>query len=188
MMSHQYNKKKGFALLLAIIVSGLILTIGLILVDTNVKQITLSDAAVESERSFHAAYAGVECAQFWNIADVWDDGAAETNIRCIDQVQQTHTIANAYNAVEVKEIEFNWIDADSFSPSDTSYEMCTNMTVYKYFNPVASTEMTVLPATFDNRTCVPGVECTVVQSRGYNRDCGSISNIRTVEREVTVRF
>lgn len=188
------NNERGFTLLLAVIVSVIVLTIGLTVLNTTLKQTILSDIALESERSFHAAYAGVECAQFWNNADVWDVGTGTQPIRCVDQYVTTdNTAPHTDNADEVMTVEFDWTNADSnpgSGPEATTYEMCTQMTVYKYFDASAPTLMTILPIPDSDplKTCNIGVECTVVVSRGFNRSCGNLTSVRTVEREVTVRF
>lgn len=182
------QKNQGFALLLAVLVSMIVLTVGLTILNASLKQITLSNIALESERAFHAAYAGVECAQFWNVGDVWDVGTNTQSIRCMDQNVTTDNSAPlAFNADEVWTIQFDW-QSGSGADGTYTYDMCTDMTVYKYFDSSSPTTMTVLPPGFANRICEIGVECTVVTSRGYNQPCGSLTNIRTVEREVTVRF
>lgn len=187
------HQEQGFALLLAVLVSVIVLTIGLTILNSALKQSFLSEIALESERSFHAAYAGVECAQFWNAGDVWDVGTSTQAIRCMEQNVTTNNSAPlAYNADEVWTIQFDWTNSASYpgagAPDAYTYDMCTDMTVYKYYDASSPTTMTVLPTGFSNRTCAIGVECTVVESRGYNRPCGSLTDIRTVEREVTVRF
>jgi Tfp pilus assembly protein PilX len=188
----QRNTERGFTLLLAAIISVVILTIGLTILNSSLKQFVLSEVALESERAFHAAYAGVECAQFWNVDDVWDVGAPNRNIRCVEQAVATTdaVVTNTHNADEIKNVQFTWTNADSYSaasPTAYTYEMCTDITVYKYYDAGATTNMTMLPAGF-NQVCAIGVECTVVVARGYNQPCANINNIRTVEREITVRF
>jgi Tfp pilus assembly protein PilX len=188
LMQKNIHNQKGFALLLSVLISVIVLTIGLTILNSTLKQLTLSETSLESERAFHAAYAGVECAQFWNVADVWDVGTSTQSIRCMDQNVTTNNSAPlAYNAHEVWTIQFDWQAADGADGTYT-YDMCTDMTIYKYKDNAAATTMTVLPAGFTNRICAIGVECTVVESRGYNRPCGSLTNIRTIEREMTVRF
>lgn len=182
--------QKGFALLLAIIVSVVVLTIGLSILSSSLKQQLLTDLSQESERAFHAAYAGVECAQFWNIDDRWDVATPTSLIRCIEQnVTTDNSPAHTNNADEVFTVQFDWQNADNADGTYT-YDMCTQITVYKYFDGAATTDMSILPfaPTDPLRTCNIGVECTVVQSRGYNRSCANLADIRTVEREVTVRF
>lgn len=189
---HTKSNERGFTLLLAAIISIVILTIGLTILSTSLKQFILSDVALESERAFHAAYAGVECAQFWNVDDVWDVGAPNRTIRCMEQTAVTApaSVTNTYNADEVKTVRFDWTNAASYNASAATaytYEMCTELTVYKYYDPSVTTNMSMLPPGF-SQVCSIGVECTVVMSRGYNQSCASINSIRTVEREITVRF
>ena len=56
-------KEEGFALLLTIIVVGVLLSIGLAVLDLTVKQVQLSSNAKDSELAFQAANAGMECAR-----------------------------------------------------------------------------------------------------------------------------
>ena len=56
----------GYALLLSVVVSGLILAIGLGLLSIIEKALTLSSAGRESQIAFYAADAGSECALFWD--------------------------------------------------------------------------------------------------------------------------
>ena len=208
MSSFRIKPKKdqqGFALLLAALMSLIVLVVGSSILNTAFKQVTLTEVATESERAFHAAYAGVECAQFWNVDDVWDPSPnpmaplPNQSIRCMDQsvvmtTDYDHAVVpeSGTNANAIKTIQFDW----TLSPGatgDSSYNLCTEITVYKYFSPLTSVAMDVLPsgAKFANgfdRTCVAGVECTVVESRGYSRGCSRLGSVRTVEREVVVRF
>jgi len=61
-----YHKTGGYALLLSVVVSGLILAIGLGLLSIIEKALTLSSAGRESQIAFYAADAGSECALFWD--------------------------------------------------------------------------------------------------------------------------
>ena len=152
-MSHfaiqQKSQQSGFALLTAIIVSVVILTIGLSILSSTLKQQILTDINQESERAFHAAYAGVECAQFWNIGDVWDVGTSSATIRCIGQDVTTDNNPsnppyNPQNADDIFTAQFDWQDADSADGS-TSYNMCTQITVYKYYDAASAANIEVLP-------------------------------------------
>ncbi len=200
-----HNQQQGFALLTAIIVSVIILTIGLSILSTTLKQQVLTDIGQESERAFHAAYAGVECAQFWNIGDVWDVATGTATIQCVDQAVTTQTVFagnttsfpqdGATNAHEIKTAQFDWQSAGTADGTYT-YDMCTQLTVYKYYDPSSATNMLALPIPDPStpldpnslKTCNIGVECTVVEARGYNRSCANLADVRTVEREITVRF
>jgi hypothetical protein len=190
--------QRGFTLLLSIIVGVVILTIGTTVLNSTLKQFVLSEISQESERAFHAAYAGVECAQYWNVGDYWDVGTGTRQVRCVGQNVMTTPVptgSKISNADAEYTVAFSWQNASVAVVGDTSFNMCTSVTVHKYFKPSATTDMSVagggvLPNTLSNaeKICAAGVECTVVESRGYNRPCGSLNDIRTVEREVTVRF
>ena len=180
------NSRAGFTLLLSILVGVVVLTIGLTILNSALKQLVLSDISLESERAFHAAYAGVECAQYWNNADTWDVGASTLSIRCMSQDVTTNNSPLDYHADDVFTAQFDW----SVLGSAPEYQMCTDFTVYKYYDALATTLMTILPVPDSDpiKTCNIGVECTVVVSRGYNRSCANLADVRTVEREITIRF
>ena len=96
------NKKQGFALLYALLVSSIVLSIGIVLSTIVTKQLILSSVATNSQLAFYAATSGIECAKFSDkvkqfgytfdgdyYADnefppgsiEWDD-----NIECVDSV------------------------------------------------------------------------------------------------------
>lgn len=182
--------QRGFSLLLAALMSVIVLMVGMTILNTSFKQVTLTEIATDSERAFHAAYAGVECAQFWNVDNVWDVGGGDQSIECMEQAVTTDQSPSLTdNADEITEVEIDWRLAASAGGED-SFNQCTKLTVYKYYSPSATTQMTILPdfTSGFNRTCAIGVECTVVVSKGYSRACDRLGSVRTVEREVIVRF
>ena len=61
------KNKKGFALLMAIILTSTLLLITYALTSITLKGLTLSYAGKDSELAFYAADTGVECAQYWDI-------------------------------------------------------------------------------------------------------------------------
>ena len=62
------QKESGFALLITLIVVGVVLSVGLSILDLSIRQVRLSTNAKESELAFHAANAGMECARYWRRA------------------------------------------------------------------------------------------------------------------------
>ncbi len=64
-MIHHNSKKQGFALLMALIVVSVVISIGLSVLDLTLKQVRLSTNSKDSEIVFHAANAGLECARYW---------------------------------------------------------------------------------------------------------------------------
>ncbi|MBL7045639.1 MAG: hypothetical protein ISR99_01215 [Parcubacteria group bacterium] len=59
-------KNKGFTLLLAVLVSSLLLSIGLGIFNITIKEVLLSSIGRESQFAFYAADTGIECALYWN--------------------------------------------------------------------------------------------------------------------------
>lgn len=61
------NHNKGFALLVAVVVSTLMLSIGAVIFNTTIKELRLSSLGRDSQFAFYAADSGIECALFWDI-------------------------------------------------------------------------------------------------------------------------
>src|SRR6056297_3030355 len=64
-MADNTQSQSGFALLVSLIVVSVVVSVGLVLLDVTIKQLRLSSNSTDSEIAFHAANAGMECAQFW---------------------------------------------------------------------------------------------------------------------------
>jgi hypothetical protein len=67
----------------------------------------------------------------------------------------------------------------------TSPNVCTRVTVYKFYDAGSDTDMNAIIPQVD-RTCSAGAECVVFESRGYNRSCSDLVNPRTVERALRI--
>lgn len=61
------SKKRGFALLFSVLVSGILLSIGLGIFSITYKELLLSFSDRESQVAFYAADTGTECALYWDI-------------------------------------------------------------------------------------------------------------------------
>ncbi|MFZ2621090.1 MAG: hypothetical protein WAX85_01160 [Minisyncoccia bacterium] len=60
-------KNSGFTLLVAIIITSMFLVVSFVVVNVAVKQLTLTNAARESEYAFYSADSGTECAIYWDL-------------------------------------------------------------------------------------------------------------------------
>lgn len=65
-MTHSPNSSRGFALLVAVVLTSVLLSVGLALLDITYKQILLSTTAKQSETAFYAADSALECALYWD--------------------------------------------------------------------------------------------------------------------------
>ena len=91
------KRKRGFALLMSVIIAGIILTISVSVVNNALKEVILAATARQSLISFYWADSGTECFLYWeNIRGRWDateqksldsafeDGSMFNNIECND--------------------------------------------------------------------------------------------------------
>ena len=63
MMTHS---PRGFTLLIAVILTSVLLSVGLALLDISYKQVVLSSTARQSQYAFYAADSAIECALYWD--------------------------------------------------------------------------------------------------------------------------
>lgn len=61
------NQKHGFTLLMAMIISSLLLSIGISIYSITLKELILSSHGRNSQFAFYAADTGLECALYWDI-------------------------------------------------------------------------------------------------------------------------
>ena len=62
-----YNKQKGFTLLYAVLVSSIVLSASLSIINIALKQHKLAALSRESKIAFYAANTGIDCALYWNV-------------------------------------------------------------------------------------------------------------------------
>ena len=63
---------RGFTLLIALILTTVILSVGLALLDISFKQVTLAAASRQSQYAFYNADSGLECALYYDSLDTFD--------------------------------------------------------------------------------------------------------------------
>lgn len=64
-MKH-FSYTRGFTLLIAVLVSGILLALGFAIFNIASKELTLSSSGRESQFAFYAADSGIECALYWD--------------------------------------------------------------------------------------------------------------------------
>ena len=62
-----YSSSKGFTLIIALLVTSIILSVGLAIANISYKQQILSSTQNDSLKAFYAADAGIECALYWDL-------------------------------------------------------------------------------------------------------------------------
>jgi Tfp pilus assembly protein PilX len=190
-MTHHKNSQSGFALLLSIIVVGVVVSVGLTILDLSLKQVRLSTNSRESETAFHAANAGLECARYWRIEEetAMDDGDS-ISPDCfgvsIGNINGVGIAANNGDA-HLYEFEATWGSGSTIR--------CSQMSVLTIKSPTSATtsvpNMTsVIPGYpyIGDKECEPGGRCTVISVRGFSRGCSNIGMNGTVQREVLLEL
>lgn len=197
-MEIKINQKteSGFALLMSLIVVGVLISMGLSVLELSIKQVRLSTNARDSEIAFHAANAGMECGRYWRRAEA---NAMETGsqitVQCFNQPQITVTAQSLDGSITAGSgeaflytYEFTW---------GTGGDRCTQITALIASSSITSAVdlvidsiPTYVPGYTDGNTkeCEPGGRCTIMSVRGYNRPCNAITNYGTVQREVLLQF
>lgn len=182
-MKH-HSSERGIALLITLLIMTVLLGVSASMLNITLKQFQFASIGLASEMAFQAANAGMECALMHDYEGYpptlsspgkFDIGQASANIVCMT-VSNTPAVSNT-GAYDVRrDYEFTW-----GNPS-----VCSRVSIYKFFDPVNSVDMT--SALRRTGSCAAGVSCTVIQARGYNVACVSISTPRTIERELTQRY
>jgi len=163
------NKKRGFAMLFAVLVSSVLLSIGLSIFNLTVKELLLSSSGRESQFSFYAADSGVECVLYWDFKgqDIFATSSSSrspspSNPDCagtsinISPSQTTSDTANTQFSFEIP----------NTLPSGVSAPYCVTVLISKSVNN--------------------NIVTTSIDSRGYNT-C-DVSDPNRVERALRVRY
>jgi hypothetical protein len=190
------HTQSGFALLLSIIISSVVLAIGVSLLHVSISQINLASTARESEIAFQAAHAGVDCLWYWRYASA-------TELPFIQSTNPAPTFScfskSPYTKAYLREnVTGGFIDTYSYRfswGSGLTGDRCSEIDMYIMQPAGAAT----ISKNFVNvnkgignggqKNCPAGNLCTIIVSRGYNRVCSDInSSIFTIQRELTVEF
>jgi hypothetical protein len=168
------KRNKGFALLIAVLVSSVVLAVGISMLNITLKEYLFSGIGRESEIAFYSADAGMECALYWDTSTQggkFDLTAASGNITCMGSTVATP--AGGTSGTQ-KQFQFEW--------ASSGQTVCTKIGITKYFDP--TNPIVISPSL----TCAAGATCTQVESRGYNRPCAGLSSPKVVERALRANY
>ncbi len=119
------NKEKGFLILIAVMVSMILLSIGLFIATISVREIALSSSVKDSQRAFEAADAATECAMYKMFKE---SGLPKSKL-------QDH---NIQNAIKCNGYIFDWFDSviERIENNDgTSYEVAKHIYYISFGKP-----------------------------------------------------
>jgi hypothetical protein len=187
MLHHKKIPSSGFALLITLVIISVVISIGITLIDLTIKQLRLANSSKDSETAFHAANAGVECVRYWRIASSteFETGlAGGVPIRCFNEsaVNSTPTQLVA-GSVFQHDFEISW--------GPTNARRCSKVKMITISSDPTSAGVTyngiqsiILGYPQNSKTCIAGGRCSIISVQGFNRACGSITELGTIQREV----
>ncbi|KKU81659.1 MAG: hypothetical protein UY07_C0012G0018 [Parcubacteria group bacterium GW2011_GWA1_47_8] len=166
MTSHHHfpkpSSRKGSALLMAVLISSIVLTIGLGVYLRTYKELLFANFWTQSQVAFAAADSGLECALYFASRP-----SAPVNFNCFGGNSQTWVPVSPVGAVPGV-----WVMPELTTPSGG----CAKVTITKW----------TLGTGPGNIAGVGGI-ITRIESRGNNDACGS-SNLRRVERGIKLEW
>lgn len=177
------QNESGFALIMALVISSVVLSIGLSMLSITIKQIDLSSSARESEVAFQVASAALDCALMTRIneeaAVVASPPLPDITFDCGDITQSVSPSGNNIRKYILAE--------DWTSPSGQQRYMKIEMIVVNAMNEDRSYNP---PGRNFSRTCADGNYCTYIFAQGYNRSESEVTSGAsfTVQRELTAEF
>ena len=180
-------KNKGFALLYAVLLTGIILTIGLGLSAILAKQIVLSSTGAASQAAYYAANTGKECILNWGIYGGRDDNqnfltAFGAYILVPEEVNGEFEDVLTYSRGESYLDTINCGGEEVDVPPEPLEDEDENGNEVQIFN---------LDEFEVNDKCIKVVVIlnevqsrSEVRSTGYNLPCDQVANARRVERQI----
>lgn len=146
----QRSRKRGFALLIAIVFTSVMLTFGIALASIAYKQEVLASGAIASQYAFYVADAALECALY---ADQQQNLFAYTSNLTAPAPAMTCSNVAPVSASVLSHTVTRWVIATRLSLDSGSH--CADVTVYKN-EPTTGT--------------------TYIYSQGYNAPCSVVSS------------
>lgn len=187
-MLHHKKNQNGFALLMSLIVVSVVISIGLTLLDLTIKQLKLSTGSKDSENSFHAANAGVECARFWRLSQATDfENGTPVAVSCFGEAAVPTTVTNRGVGINQHDFQITW----------SSGTRCSRVSMIVFSSdpsaPLPGITLVGVPALIPGypdptKTCAPGGKCTILSVQGYNRSCAASTQVGTIQREVLLEL
>ncbi len=154
-----WQVRRGFTLLLAVLVSSILVSLGASIFNILSKEILLSSSGRESQFAFFAADTGIECGIYWDIRqNAFSTTSALTQVACGGGIADLTRTSGGTVLRPTLRTAFSFLLEGNIS------NPCVTVTVDKTFNPTE----------------------TVVASRGYNT-CVTTSPLR-LERAIRVKY
>lgn len=173
--------RAGYAMLFAVLVSSVLLSIGLSIFNLTIKELVLSSSGRESQFSFYSADTGAECALYWDFKSSYPSVMFATS-----SGSQTGNWRSSFIASDVPSCVGNSMFNSFLTPIETSLSSA----VTQFTLDITATNqqycaiVTVTKSDLENDDIIE----TVIDSRGYNTRCDDTVNPNRVERALKVTY
>ena len=136
------KQNRGFTLLIAVLVSGILLALGFAIFNIASKELTLASSGRESQFAFYAADSGIECALYWDYQEDAFSTSSPQQPTCAG-AEVTNYNVNFDAGTDTYTTTFSFILGNAIA------RPCTDVTITRNFSP---TRTTVIAAGYN--TCV----------------------------------
>lgn len=177
-MKNFLNKKeKGVAVLFAVLVAVLLVSIGATIVSIALRQTILSSTGRESQVAFYAANTVMDCALFWDLnppAPASGDPADQEYVFPVDGLSQIPISV----PVTCSGDDFT-ADWDTSVTDETEFEITitSSLTGKQYCGKAKVV-----------KNYSAGDTTTLIQATGYNLNCSDLTSPRAVERGLELYY
>ena len=181
------KEHRGFALLLSIIVSSVVLAIGVSILKISVNQLQLSATARESEMAFQASQSLTECLKY-------RAAPLDSPYRSLPFPAPMEYCMGTLPRDVTEDVSSNFAQYSYVYEWGTDPQLCGAAQLYIMDATDGDvTHQFPLKAIGDSgdgwKTCDAGGSCAVLVTQGYNRPCDQLSgSIFTIQRELTSEF
>ena len=183
MSTKKFLTKRGFTAFFAVLISSLALAVGLSIYDLLVRELLLSQTAVQSQYAIFAADAGVECALYWDAKAPALNGAPSVFGTSTNSTWGASPVACNTQNITIQGppsadlVQYPGCSANTWCITSIPSAATTTFTIY--FSPQTYCA-TVVVAKSGNPSQ------TSVISHGFN-DCSGSGQVR-LERALQVRY
>jgi hypothetical protein len=178
------EKKKGFVILIAVLLAGIFVVIGASILLISIKELELASGGTQSQYAFYASDTGLDCAFYWDLkhhvfaTSTQSNAPSDNYVYCagVDlKTQDGWDWLPSYGGGVFKDLGFGPSNAirgnsifsiDDLYPNDDSRDDCVVVLIVK--------------------EKIGGVNRTYIESRGYNT-CDE-NNPRRVERALRATY
>jgi hypothetical protein len=164
----------GFAMLFAVLVSSVLLSIGISIFNLTIKELILSSSGRESQFAFYAADTGAECAIYWDFRGT-NVFATSTDARTSNPAIPTCVAGTTIDVTTVNPGGTYGITSQNSNSAETQFSLSIPNTPAPYCVIVRVKKLTN-----------SGLQTTRIDSRGYNT-CDT-TDITRVERALKVCY